>query len=260
MPRPWVLAHNVASLDGRLTIAPGVLLLQGDERWSAVVGDSDPYVALRQEFSPDAILEGSGSFVVDGVAPVDQPHDPAGDHPDLAHDFLPEHVVRRPSHQGWFTVVDGRGRVRWQYKEFPDPAWGGWHLLVLACGATPARYLADLHSQGIPYLVVGESRIDLAAALERLAGRLGVRRVLATGGGRLQGELLRQGLIDEVSLELAPTLIGGEATPALFDGRPLAAGEWPTRLRLNDVRVENGRVIIRAVVVGHERDPVGHGP
>ena len=37
MPRPWVLAHNIASLDGRVTIGPGVLLLHGDERWSAVV-------------------------------------------------------------------------------------------------------------------------------------------------------------------------------------------------------------------------------
>ena len=89
MPRPWVLAHNIASLDGRVTIVPGVLLLHGDERWSAVVGDGDPYAKLRDELSPDAILEGSCSFIVDDEGLAEPASVRAAEDPELAADFLP---------------------------------------------------------------------------------------------------------------------------------------------------------------------------
>ena len=36
---PRVITHNVSSLDGRLSL-PGVLLLHGDQRWSAIAGDA----------------------------------------------------------------------------------------------------------------------------------------------------------------------------------------------------------------------------
>jgi 2,5-diamino-6-(ribosylamino)-4(3H)-pyrimidinone 5'-phosphate reductase len=249
MPKPRVMTHNVASLDGRLTIGPGVLLLHGDERWDSVVAAGDAYDRLRREFDPDAILEGSGSFVVDDGSPPRHAEPPVAIDGMLHRDYLPAEVVERPDLRGWFVVVDGRGRVRWQFKEYPDPDWSGWHLLVLACARTPAGYLGYLQGERIPYLVTGDDRVDLAAALERLSERLGVHRVLATGGGRLGGALLRAGLIDEVSLEMAPALIGGDATPALFDGPPLTADEWPARLEVTDLRLEDGRLELRARVV-----------
>ena len=244
--RPRLIAHNVASLDGRLTLAPGVLLLHGNERWTSAIGGGDAYVRLRRELEPDAILEGSGSFVVEGETPSPLPEPPAAADPDG--DFLPPEVVERDGHRGWFVVVDGRGRVRWQFKEYPDPDWAGWHLLVLVCARTPAAYEAYLRREGIPYIVSGDAQVDLATALEQLADRLGVERVLSTGGSRLHGALLRADLIDEVSLELGPALIGGDGTPALFGGPPLAGNEWPARLEVADVRFEDGRILVRAQV------------
>lgn len=255
MTRPWVVVHNQASLDGRVTIAPNVLLLEGDERWTALGGADDAYAELRREYDPDAILEGSGSFVVEGQALAPHVTVPVEHAAALHADFLPASVVDRIGHRGWFVVVDGRGRVRWQFKEYPDPAWSGWHLLVLTCAATPAGYLAFLREEGIPYLVVGDERVDLGRALQRLGDRLGVRRVLSTGGGRLHGALLRDGLVDEVDLELAPALIGGDATPTLFDGRPMAADEWPTWLEITELDSDGGRLHLRARVRGHEREP-----
>ena len=246
--RPWVLAHNVASLDGRLAPAPGALLLQGDERWSAIAGNGDPYARLITDSAPDAILEGSGSFVVEGESGSPLPVPAVEARTALHEDFLPEAVVGRAGHRGWFVVVDGRGRVRWEYKEFPDPAWAGWHLLVVACQATPIGYLGYLRAEQIPYVVTGDQRVDLRGALERLADRFGVRRLLLTGGGRLGGAMLRAGLIDELDLEFVAALIGGDTTPALFDGYPLQPDEWPTLLEIRHVRHADGRVLVRAKV------------
>lgn len=255
MSRPWVVVHNQASLDGRISIAPNVLLLHGDERWASLSDGADPYARLMREYAPDAVLEGSGSFVAEGEglpSHVTVPRDHAAT---LHHDFLPERVVDRLGHRGWFVVVDGRGRVRWQFKEYPSPDWAGWHLLVLACARTPAGYLEYLRDEGIPYVVAGDEHVDLAATLERLGERLAVRRILATGGGRLHGALLRAGLVDEVDLELAPVLIGGDTTPTLFDGRPMRPDEWPVRLEITDLAAQAGHVHIRARLRGHEREP-----
>ena len=37
--RPRVILSNVASMDSRLTLAPGVNLMAGDERWTAMTAD-----------------------------------------------------------------------------------------------------------------------------------------------------------------------------------------------------------------------------
>jgi riboflavin biosynthesis pyrimidine reductase len=73
---------------------------------------------------------------------------------------------------------------------------------------------------------------------------------VCTGGGRLGGALLRQGLVDEIDVELLPWAVGGRGTPMLFDAAPLAADEWPTRLELLSCETEQGRVRLRYRVIG----------
>jgi riboflavin biosynthesis pyrimidine reductase len=228
--RPRIIVHATASVDGRLTVAPDVLLMSGDQRFLSLVGE-DPYQRLMREYRPDALLEGSGSFVNRDAGPAELP--PADrEAVELLGDFLPDAVMGRTGHRGWFAVVDGRGRVAWEFKEFPGEDWAGWHLLVLVARSTPLPYLAFLRRESIPYLVAGEKRVDLALAVARLGSELGVRRIVATGGSRLSGALLRSGLIDELDLDLLPALIGGEETPMLFGGPPLGPGDQPLRLEL----------------------------
>ena len=250
MNRPRVVIHTLASLDGRITLAPDVLLLNGDERWQAVAGSSDEaYERLKSMHKPQAILEGSGSFAASDATPGPLPP-VTGDPEPLYRDFLPPAVVDRPEHRGWFTVVDGRGRIRWMYKEWPEEGWKGWHVLVLAAHHTPPGYLAYLQRENIPYLIAGEERVDLHAALAKLASRLGVACVLSTAGGQLNGALLRAGLVDEINVEFFPAVIGGSHTPALFDSPALGPDEWPTRLKLISAQVQaEGRVWLRYQVV-----------
>lgn len=231
MNRPKIISYALASLDGRLTVAPEAVLLYGDERWTAAAGQNeDAYAGLMAEFQPQAFLEGSGSFSPPGTP--GQPLPPfEGDPAPLYRDFLPEHIVNVPGRK-WFTVVDGGGRVRWFYKEFPGDAWAGWYLLVLVSRATPPEYLAYLQRETIPYLVAGSERVDLAAAFEKMTGLLGVETLVSTAGGHLSGALLRRGLIGETVVDFFPALIGGERTPALFNAPDLQPGEKPVKLEL----------------------------
>jgi 2,5-diamino-6-(ribosylamino)-4(3H)-pyrimidinone 5'-phosphate reductase len=251
--RPHMITHAIASADGRVTMAPDVLLLYGDDRWAAIDRSTAVRDRLMLMHAPGATLEGSGSFVPDGgeIEPL-PPF--TGDPAPLYADYLPQAVLDRPNHVAWFVVVDGRGRVRLQYikgEETPWPGLEGWHALFFVHHQTPPEYLAYLRSRQIPYLVAGDGAVDLAGAMGKLSGKLGVKSVLATGAGRLGGALLRAGLVDEVNIELCPALIGGRGTPGLFDAPPPEADQWPLGLGLLDMcMMEGGRVWLRYEVSG----------
>jgi 2,5-diamino-6-(ribosylamino)-4(3H)-pyrimidinone 5'-phosphate reductase len=188
---------------------------------------------------PQAVLEGSGTFVTESAGALTRLSTEFGQPPDILYaDFLPEEVVERPDRKQWFTVVDSRGRVRWTMKRN-----GGFDLLVLAARATPVEYLAYLRRERIPYLVAGQARVDLATAVGRMQDRLGVTCIVSTAGGGLNGALLRAGLVDEIQLIVLPAAIGGEGTPTLFDGPELTDGQSPTRLRLLSSHTESDGVL-----------------
>ena len=251
MNRPKVIFYNGASVDGRIAVNRDSLLLYGDERWKAIEGPDnfDVFQWLRLVHQPQATLEGSGSFVRDGEQPGPLPLF-EGDPAPLCQDYLPENILNRPGHRGWFTAVDGRGRIRWYYKEYPDEQWQGWYPVVLVAGRTPPEYLAYLQREEIPYLVAGGSQVDLRQAMEKMKSLLGVECLISTGGGRLNGAMLRLGLIDEVDLVIHPGIIGGTDNPRLFESPELGSSEMPTRLRLiSALAQEGGRVWLRYEVI-----------
>lgn len=99
------------------------------------------------------------------------------------------------------AVVDGRGRVREWEALGAVGHWSG--VLALHAAATPPR-----PDRTVPELVVGQDRVDLAAALAALVQRYGARLVRVDSGGGLVGALLEGGLVDELSLLVHPLLAG----------------------------------------------------
>jgi diaminohydroxyphosphoribosylaminopyrimidine deaminase/5-amino-6-(5-phosphoribosylamino)uracil reductase len=93
------------------------------------------------------------------------------------------------------------------------PTW----LVVAAAAAKKRR--RGLDAAGVEVIEIedgGNSKLDVRAALAALAGR-GITRLLIEGGPRLATACLRAGVVDRVAWFTAPTILGGDALPAVAD-------------------------------------------
>jgi 2,5-diamino-6-(ribosylamino)-4(3H)-pyrimidinone 5'-phosphate reductase len=87
-------------------------------------------------------------------------------------------------------------------------------------------------------------RVDLQSALATLR-QLGVQRLMVEGGSILNFELLRLGLVDEVTAYVAPMVFGGNSAPTLAGGSGLKRSE-AIPLRLIETETwEDGSVLLK---------------
>jgi len=123
-----------------------------------------------------------------------------------------ENWFARKQAEAWAVVLDAGGKIAWGRGEV-----GGDPLLVVLTQAVSDSHLAGLREDGVSYIFAGEHEIDLAMALEELNHELGIGRLLLEGGGAANGALLQAGLVDELSLIIAPSVEGVPGGPAVFD-------------------------------------------
>jgi len=87
----------------------------------------------------------------------------------------------------------------------------GGNVLLAATGdaGTDTAKIADLRAAGAEVIVLPnpQGKVDLPRLLQALAGR-GVNELHVEAGHKLNGSLLREGLVDELLMYFAPTLLG----------------------------------------------------
>lgn len=172
--RPYVVVHVAVSVDGATT---------GFEP------DLATFYELVGTWHEDVTLTGADTILAQERALAAQAGTgPSDDGPLLA-------------------VVDSRRRVR-AWRALRDAGhWSGVVALRSGAGAPDsgpdAGTAAETGPDAPDELVLGEDRVDLAAALGAL-GERGARVVRVDSGGGLTGALLRAGLVDEISLLVHP--------------------------------------------------------
>jgi riboflavin biosynthesis pyrimidine reductase len=196
--RPRVICHMIASLDGRI-------LTDG---WPLSDDGRREYEAVHESYDPDAWICGRVTM---------EEHFAQGLRPDAEiareHHGAPRDDYRAPGeHQSFAFAVDASGRLAWETSDID-----GDHVVTILSEGVSSEYLAFLRERGVSYLLAGERDVDLPLALEKIAARFGVRTLMLEGGGKINGGMLRAGLIDEVSVLVAPVVDGRMGTPAVFD-------------------------------------------
>jgi len=109
---------------------------------------------------------------------------------------------------------------------------------LLVSQAAPTDFVTQMEEAGATVIAAGEDRVDLVTALAKLEGD-GIDQLMVEGGGELIFSLFEAGLVDELSVFVGSTVIGGRDAPTLADGEGFV-DEFPA-LSLDGVeRVDDG--------------------
>jgi diaminohydroxyphosphoribosylaminopyrimidine deaminase/5-amino-6-(5-phosphoribosylamino)uracil reductase len=199
--RPWVRMKIAASLDGRTALP------DGRSQWiTGTAARTDGHAWRRRA---GAVLTGVGTV--------------REDDPRLDVRLVP--TARQPLR----VVIDSRLETPTEARILPAPG------AVLVYAAQPqAERARALQAQGAEIaLKPGPTgKVDLAAVLADLAAR-GVNELHVEAGHKLNGSFLREGLVDELLVYLAPTLLGQGREMAAFG--PLAQLDDAVRWRFTAV-------------------------
>ena len=220
--RPWVRMKVAASLDGTTA------LLNGRSQW--ITGEAARHDGHAWRRRAAAILTGIGT-VRDDDPRLDVRHHP---------------VARQPLR----VVVDSRLETPVHARILQSP---GRCLLYAAAGIDAQRAAVFSGLEGVelaelPAIAEGPSRgkTDLQALMADL-GRRGINELHVEAGEKLNGSLLREGVVDEVLLYLAPRLLGRGRGLAAFASEPLASLEADVPLTFLEARPIGPDLRVRAV-------------
>lgn len=211
--RPWVRLKAAATLDGRTALANGV------SQW--ITGTAARADGHRWRARACAILTGIGTVL--------------SDDPQLTVRDVP--CVRQP----WHVLVDARLEVP------PDARLLRNGPCLIATAVSNPDKQARLAELGAEVIVLPNpaGKVDLATLLLEL-GQRGCNELHVEAGFKLNGSLMREGLVDELLLYLAPMLVGDHAI-GITNLNALSHLDDATRLKLHDVRMvgDDVRMIAR---------------
>lgn len=222
--RPRVICHMMSSIDGRIVTTNWPDMGDGRKEYERIHAkyDADAWMCGRVTMEPFA----GGVRTQDEIARQAPPGVKRTD-------FKADH-----STDSYAVAIDARGRLAWKANEID-----GDHVIAVLTERVSDDYLATLRAVGVSYLFAGDREVDLGGALEKLAADFGIETVMLEGGGKINGGMLRDGLIDEVSLLVAPLADGEIGTPTLFDVDPADHAHRAQKLELLGVEQRAGGVI-----------------
>jgi 2,5-diamino-6-(ribosylamino)-4(3H)-pyrimidinone 5'-phosphate reductase len=89
-----------------------------------------------------------------------------------------------------------------------------------------ADMVARFENAGATVRTEGNERVDMVSVFRTLH-QAGIRSVLVEGGGTLIAELFRLNLVDELTVYIAPKILGGTTAPTLADGEGFLENQAP---------------------------------
>ena len=194
--RPYAAANFIAGVDGRATFGGRSGQLSDD-------GDRAMFHGLREH--ADAVLVGTRTLQTERYGRIIRNAQTRA-----------RRVARGRSPEPLACVVTRTGDLPTEIPLFAEPEA---RIVVFSPAAIDS--LQRCAAQ-VEVIRVNARQPTLSTALRRLRTDYGVRFLLCEGGPTLFGVLLRERLVDELFLTLAPKLAGGGRGPTISTGPELA--------------------------------------
>lgn len=225
MERPFVYVNMAMTADGKIT--------SSRREYPKFTSDTDRRTMDRLRAEADAILVGAGTLRADDPPlhvrdPEMRAYRRSLGKPDALVNVLVSASVSVDPGSRFFSGGPASGRI------------------VATVEDAPLDRLAAIEGRAEIWRL-GRGSVDLPELLSRLRAR-GVERLLVEGGGELNWGFVRDDLVDEIFVTVAPALLGGRDAPTLCEGEGLAMAAR-RRLRLLSAEPIGDEVFTRWAVV-----------
>ena len=187
---PWVRMKIASTLDGQTALANGA------SQW--ITGEAARRDGHAWRARAGAVLTGIGTVLEDQPR-LDVRHADVGRQPPLV---IVDSRLQTPPDAALFEVT---GRPVWIYAAESQP---------------DAQRALESRGAHVTHLPGPGGKVDLAALMKDLGGR-GVNELHVEAGFKLNGSLVREGLVDEFLVYMAPKLVG--SGQGMVNIGPLAA-------------------------------------
>ena len=205
--KPYVILNAAMTLDGKIATETGSSNTSGKE-------DLIRVHELRKEV--DAIMVGINTVIAD---------DPR----------LTVHKIESKKEDNPIrVVVDGKGRIPIESRITNNDA-----PTIIAVSddyksdLTASDKYQVLKNKGVDFFFAGEKQVDLVKLMNYLYEK-GVKTLMLEGGSTLNFSMIKDGLIDEIRICVAPMVVGGVNAISLFGGDGFMTMDESVKLELVD--------------------------
>lgn len=227
-----IISHILGSVDGRLDADRWTLPFDGKDIADVI----SVYTEIKDGYHADAWILGRNSvqkhffpktFSCGTCTPA------------ITHQTF---IGNRDSNRS-LIVFDSKGVIR-----YTDDKVHGDTIIAVLGEKVSEEYLGHLRQVGISYLFAGADGHDYTLALKTLHSDFNMQLILLDGGGILNGEFLKQKLIDELSLVIYPGIDGLSGASSIYEykGGECKLPALGQSLELKEVKLcKNGVVWIK---------------
>jgi 2,5-diamino-6-(ribosylamino)-4(3H)-pyrimidinone 5'-phosphate reductase len=188
--KPEVIMHNSISLDGRVT------------GFEANMG---LHYGIINEYGADFYMAGSKTAKTGVELFGEMPVETEADY------CKPE----KGQNLSYWVIPDTKGSLKGMLHTFRRYEYCK-DVILLISRQTNRDYIDYLEERHYDYLICGDKFVDYKEAFKSLGTKYNARRILVDTGPTLSGILLKQRLVDKISLLIHPFLVGNNF-PNIFE-------------------------------------------
>ena len=228
MERPYVICHILTALDGKI-----------DGEFFAMpetLPALKKYGEIRQFYDCKATIYGT-TTVAEGYS------DGILTEPPTCEKVYPreDHIAEK-SAENFIISLDPRGILRWRGAYLEKKNRPKAHVVEVLTDGIADGYIGYLRGLGVSYIFAGKDTLNCGLLLKKLKALLGLERVMLAGGGVTNQSFAAAGLIDELSIVIAPTADGDSGSASLFETGGFSAPS-PKAYKLKAVEQGEGDVL-----------------
>ncbi|WP_160037069.1 dihydrofolate reductase family protein [Paenibacillus sp. An7] len=234
MNKPYVIIHTHTSIDGNLDIMDLREFEEASRQYQEL-----SLVPEKQQFGIQGYLNGKKT-TEDNMTFYKKPELDINAAPVPAGDYVAD-----PNAPMYYLTIDTRGELAFEdnvfsYGNVPS------HIVVVLTEQVSNAYKDFLRKKKISYIIAGKEQIEYEVMLDKFYNLFRIKRMMVGGGGTINWSMIQNGLVDEVSVILAPIANGDPDGHRFFVAKEPFSSIKETAFKLESIKeLEHDTIWIR---------------